>query len=284
MTIYHVETQEDYNALIVELEEKGRKWIGGANPTQLDKFKNYGKDTYIFDESGVLSFSSGYYFKAHRSNDPVIEYKAKGENMTQEEMKQEEMKQKEMKHNIFDWARDVSVAVESFSRDMYEAEADLQEAKSSAKKLIEKIDEYLESQKPKFKVGDYVVELDKYITKITEKNDDDMFKGHFFMPGNNHFSFIKDTVSSYTARHATDEEIAEYEAALIFHKHGRKPFEVKEGDILRDDEGNIVRDDKVKILSANYPKNVRKNYFTSGRYTFLKTVEEVNEWLGADEY
>ena len=84
-------------------------------------------------------------------------------------------------------------------------------------------------------------------------------------------------------RHATPSEIEEYEVALTFHKHGRDPFEVKDGDILRDDEGNIVRDDKVKIFSTNYPKNVRKNCFISGRYTFLKAAEEVNEWLGSDD-
>ena len=70
--------------------------------------------------------------------------------------------QEEMKHNILYLARDVSVAVESVARNIkFEikkstVEADLQEAKSSAKKLIEKIDEYLESLKPEFKVGDYV--------------------------------------------------------------------------------------------------------------------------------
>ena len=34
-------------------------------------------------------------------------------------------------------------------------------------------------------------------------------------------------------RHATPEEIAEYEAALTFHKHGREPFKLKEGDLIR---------------------------------------------------
>ena len=40
-------------------------------------------------------------------------------------------------------------------------------------------------------------------------------------------------------RHATPREIEEYEVALNFHKHGREPFEVKEGDILVDGEGDI---------------------------------------------
>ena len=268
MKIYHVETQGDYDALMIELEEKGCEWRRGEKPTRLDNFKYNGKDTYIYEEyGGIISFSGGYYFEAYCGNETLIECKVKGENM---KMTQEEMKRKLQKK-----AFDVSVAVESFSRDMSEAEADLQEAKSSAKKLIENIDEYLEYQKPKFKVGDYVVELDKYITKITEKNDDDMFKGHFFMPGNNHFSCIKDIVSSYTARHATQEEIEEYEAALTFYKNGRKPFYVKEGDLIKSRSGNK------KIIS--FPKDFSKIDFVNGNWEFLKTVEEVNEWLGADD-
>ena len=87
-----------------------------------------------------------------------------------------EMTQEEMKHKLQEVAFDVSVAVESFSRDIkFEikkstVEADLQEAKSSAKKLIEKIDEYLETLKPKFKVGDYVT-VDVNDRKIIAKID-----------------------------------------------------------------------------------------------------------------
>ena len=82
MTVYHVETQGDYNALMIELEEKGCEWRWGEKPTQLDKFKDYGKDTYIYEEyGGIISFSDGYYFKVYRSNETLIEYKAKGEKM-----------------------------------------------------------------------------------------------------------------------------------------------------------------------------------------------------------
>ena len=163
-----------------------------------------------------------------------------------------------------------------------EEKANLKEAKTSAKKLIEKIDEYLESQKPKFKKGNIVasqvfddgsfslVRLNKDLTNrltpvgglwYTKRDCDitDMYLG----------VFKEDT------RHATPEEIAEYEVALTFHKHGRKPFEVKQGDILRDDEGNI--------FFVDFPSIRNKEYFTSGDYTFIKTVEEVNEWVGADD-
>ena len=94
MKIYHTATQEDYYALMIELEEKGYKWNSGAKPRNYNNFKRYGKDTYIYDEYGVISLSSGEYFKKYHSDVPVIEYKAKGEEMTQ----QEEMKQKQLNH------------------------------------------------------------------------------------------------------------------------------------------------------------------------------------------
>lgn len=49
----------------------------------------------------------------------------------------------------------------------------------------------------------------------------------------------------------------------------------KKGDILRDDEGKIL----ISVLSTDLPKNLKKRYFTSGKYTLLKTAEEYNEWL-----
>lgn len=134
------------------------------------------------------------------------------------------------------------------------------------KKLVEEIE---------FKVGDYAVELGKYITKIEKISEYGIPVGAFYELENNHFCQSESTVASYEARHATPEEIAEYEVALTFHKHGRKPFDVKQGDILRDDEGNI--------FFVDFPSIRNKEYFTSGDYTFIKTAEEVNEWLGADD-
>ena len=269
MKIYHTETQQDYDALMSELEEKGCEWRSGVKPTQLDKFKDYGKDTYIYEEyGGIISFSDGYYFKVYRSNETLIEYKAKGENMTQEEMK----------HNLQEVAFDISESIESFARGTLAVEADLQEAKSSAKKLIEKIDEYLETLKPKFKVGDYVT-LDipnKKIVKVDRLNGDALHglwydrtlvnikQDYWFPSGLNEF------------RHATPEEIAEYEVALEFHKHGRKPFEVKRGDVvyLKGYDKNIFLD------SGNIYK---KHNFIDGDVVLVKTAEEDNEWLGADD-
>ena len=77
-------------------------------------------------------------------------------------------------------------------------------------------------------------------------------------------------------RRATPEEIAEYEAALTFHKRGREPFEVKRGDVvyLKGYDKNIFLD------SGNIYK---KHNFIDGDVVLVKTVEEVNEWLGVSD-
>ena len=162
-----------------------------------------------------------------------------------------EMTQKEMKHN-------------------------LQEAKSSAKKLIEKIDEYLEYPTPEFKVGDIVsseIFIDgSGIVRLEEDltNDFSGIEGLWYIKKDYE---IKDTafgVINKKTRHATPEEIAEYEVALTFHKHGRKPFEVKDGDLLENKFGKFIA---LKTLF------VKENFTVEGN-AFLKTAEEVNEWLG----
>ena len=195
--------------------------------------------------------------------------------MTQEEMKQEKMKQEEMKRYFLNESRDVSIAIENFVVDDSTTENTLSNAKSSAKKLIEKIDEYLESLKPKFKVGDIVsseIFIDgSGIVRLEEDliNDFSGIKGLWYIKKD---CEIKDTafgVVNKKTRHATPEEIAEYEVALTFHKHGRKPFEVKDGDLLE----NVFW----KYIAHEH--SFSKEDFTVGGNTLLKTVEEFNEWL-----
>lgn len=132
------------------------------------------------------------------------------------------------------------------------------------KKLVEEIE---------FKVGDYAVELGKYITKIEKISEYGIPVGAFYELENNQFCQSESTVASYEARHATPEEIAEYEVALTFHKHGRKPFEVKDGDLLESKFGKYI---------AHKSLFVKENFTVEGN-AFLKTAEEVNEWLGADD-
>ena len=268
MKVYHVETQKSYDALMIELEEKGCEWRDGEKLTDIDEFSTHGKDTYIYEEHGVVSFSGGDYFESYYSNETLIEYKAKGETkMTNEEMKQ----------NISGFATYVSIAAESLARDIkFESkestvEFDLKEAKSSAKKLIENIDEYLEYLKPKFNVGDYVTDTsddDPFICKI-EKIEGNDISGIWYCVAKKYFDrLVRLPISD--SRLSTKEEIAEYESALQFHKHGRNAFEIKEGDLLEDTL------DKFFAKRDYYDKKV----FISKGLKFLKTAEEVNEWLG----
>lgn len=185
--------------------------------------------------------------------------------------------QEEMKRYFLNESRDVSIAIENFVIDDSTTENTLAKVKSSAKNLIEKIDEYFETLKPKFKVGDYVtvyVNSKRKIAKIDELTGDNskvhglwydqtlvnVKQDYWFSSGLNEF------------RHARPSEIAEYEVALTFHKHGRKPFELKRGDVayLKWYDKNIFLD------SGNIYK---KHNFINGDVILVKTVEEVNEWL-----
>ena len=273
MKIYHVETQQDYDALMSELEEKGYEWHSGYKPTYSNYWSEDKEDTCIEISGKKLTFGTIKWYKKKHSNIPIIEYKAKGEDMTQEEMKQK-LQEVAKLHEI---AFDISVSIGSFARGTSTAEADLKEAKSSAKKLIEKIDEYLEFQKPKFKVGDYVtvhVNDRTIIAKIDKlKVNDIEVHGLWYdrtLVNVKQDYWLSSELNEF--RHATPEEIAEYEAALTFRKHGRKPFELKRGDVvyLKGYDKNIFLD------SGNIYK---KHNFIDGDVVLVKTAEEVNEWL-----
>ena len=77
MKVYHVETQQDYDALMIELEEKGCKWRRGENPTKLNEFKKYRKDICVYEEDSEITLSGIEYFKNNHNNETLIEYKTK---------------------------------------------------------------------------------------------------------------------------------------------------------------------------------------------------------------
>ena len=264
MKIYHTETQEDYNTLMVELEEKGRKWLGGNEPTFFKFWKTYKESTCIIISDKGITFGNIEQSKKQHPNIPIIEYKAKGENM--------KMTKEEMKRYFLNESRDISIAIENFVVDDSTTENHLSKAKSSAKKLIEKIDEYLESLKPKFKVGDYVTDTsddNHFICKI-EKLEGNDISGIWYCVSNKYFDKLFRLPIS-DSRLSTPEEIAEYKVALNFHKHGRKPFEVKEGDLIESKSGrNII---------VFYPENYSRGSFLKDGWKLLKTAEEFNEWV-----
>ena len=159
-------------------------------------------------------------------------------------------------------------------KDRDELITELEKLKSSAKKLIENIDECLETLKPEFKVGDYITKYvngRKLITKIDELKENKS-EAHGLWYDRTLVTVKQDywyLTKGNEARHATQEEVLEYEAALTFHNHGRKPFEVKDGDLLENKFGKYI---------AHKSLFVKENFTVEGN-AFLKTVEEVNEWL-----
>ena len=129
---------------------------------------------------------------------------------------------------------------------------------------------------PEFKVGDYVIKQNgNIISKIGEVLNGDFF-GPYYKKIDNYFANLGGNILvKDIERHATPEEIKEYESALNFYKHGRDPFETKKGDLVRTPEGN-----NTFIWNPEYYK---KKEFLDYGWEFLKTAEEIDEWLGAGD-
>ena len=234
MKTYHVKTQESYNGLMTELEAEGYTWNEGAFPTSANKFPHYKEKTAItiYPDSKVIKYANIYDVELY-TRDKIVEYKVV-------KVASIECKQCHDKRH-HDNAKYCSMC---------------------GKKLVDE---------PKFKVGDYVVQYDNYITKIDEIDEYGYLIGRTYEVDVQTLEIPKNYIVSKTARIAIPEEIAEYEVALTFHKHGRKPFEVKEGDIL-------LEDSDYKFF-VDDPENWGKEDFVSGEYTFAKTAEEVKEWI-----
>ena len=88
MKIYHTATQEDYNTLMIELEEKGHRWLSRCKPTSKNYWKQEKENSCIVISSKYIAFMNIEQSKKQHPNIPIIEYKAKGENMLNVECKQ----------------------------------------------------------------------------------------------------------------------------------------------------------------------------------------------------
>ncbi|MDT2842636.1 DUF1642 domain-containing protein [Vagococcus lutrae] len=79
--IYHVETQEDYDDLMVKLEEQGYKWISGNKPTSEECWDERKRETIIYlNEGGYRAITRGFIrnAKTHYPDINIIKHKAKG--------------------------------------------------------------------------------------------------------------------------------------------------------------------------------------------------------------
>ena len=80
MKFYHVETQEDYDALMSELDEQGYKWRGGSSLKGGNGWEFFGKETVILVQSlEEVSYSDKDSYTLVYPNEEIITYKAKTE-------------------------------------------------------------------------------------------------------------------------------------------------------------------------------------------------------------
>ena len=79
MTIYHTATQEDYDALMIELEKQGFRWGGvcGEKPTKESYYKVYTSDTTITTYTDAIRYGCIKDDMESNPDEPIIEYKAK---------------------------------------------------------------------------------------------------------------------------------------------------------------------------------------------------------------
>ena len=79
MTIYRTRTQEDYNSLMIELEEQGFRWgsVLGKKPTEKNNYNVYTSETTITTFTDVISYSCVKDDMEYYPDEPIIEYKAK---------------------------------------------------------------------------------------------------------------------------------------------------------------------------------------------------------------
>ena len=81
MTIYHTETQEDYEDLMIGLEKQGFKWGSGKKPTEEFNYKEFNSGTAIttmttYYGDDIIKYSCVGFEMKLNPEELIIEYKA----------------------------------------------------------------------------------------------------------------------------------------------------------------------------------------------------------------
>lgn len=77
MKLYHTETQEDYNALMIELEKKGYKWNEVEKATENNAWDVFKNNTVVIKVCDTdLGFASKRYCERIYIDTPIQKYKA----------------------------------------------------------------------------------------------------------------------------------------------------------------------------------------------------------------
>lgn len=77
MKIYHTKTQEDFNALMEELESDGVCWKNGVRATGNKVWDWFEKETCVKVDDKVFTYGSIGYYKLEHPDTRIIEYTAK---------------------------------------------------------------------------------------------------------------------------------------------------------------------------------------------------------------
>ncbi|KGL46230.1 hypothetical protein EP56_02170 [Listeriaceae bacterium FSL A5-0209] len=73
MKIYHTETQEDYDALMVKLEKEGVTWANsGSKPTAFNMWNVHGDKTCVKKEGNEITYANCIYYSDYK----IEKYKA----------------------------------------------------------------------------------------------------------------------------------------------------------------------------------------------------------------
>ncbi len=78
MKLYHTETQEEFDALMVYVEKKGYEWNTKEKPTEYNCWNIFKKETVIVIEYDInLGFASKEYCERVHPDTPIKKYKVK---------------------------------------------------------------------------------------------------------------------------------------------------------------------------------------------------------------
>lgn len=81
MKIYHTETQADYDALMIKLEEEGVVWVSWRKPTESKDWNDRKENTCVKILDKKATRGSISFFKEDYPNIPITKYTAEGEKM-----------------------------------------------------------------------------------------------------------------------------------------------------------------------------------------------------------
>lgn len=83
MKLYHTETQEDYNALMIELEGEGYKWNEVEKATENNAWDVFKDNTVVIKECDAdLGFASKGYCERIYIDTPIQKYKEQQDSLS----------------------------------------------------------------------------------------------------------------------------------------------------------------------------------------------------------